>query len=431
MAHVAQVEALEEVQRLQHGVALRVGRALVDLVAAVVDVDRLGLEGLVAGQILLADDAAVGAHAGDQRLGHRPGVEAGRALRRDGPQRLGQVGVLDDVAHHQRLAVAEPDPGGRRELAELALAAVEPAGQVLGDRVALLGHFDGRRQHVGQGLGPVLLQRQRRPADRAGHRNRQPAVVGHAAVRVVVVDGRGLRRVAGAVDELHLLGLGQVDEREHVGAEAGHPGLDLALDRPGGDRRVDGVAAGLQHAHADLGGQRMAGGDHALGAHHRGPPAGLRLRGVGDERGERERQEEPTGHAGLLVVVGGSLRAVTTVGEHGESCQHCQTRSLARVGASGARPHYRWRPGGHRRYNRRHDRRRAARSAAHHRGARAHRRRVPGLRRNDPRPGVGSETRRRAVGPRRWRRPSPRPSGCWPSSGQVEMAIARMKSSLW
>ena len=29
------------------------------------------------------------------------------------------------------------------------------------------------------------------------------------------------------------------------------------------------------------------------------------------------------------------------------------------------------------------------------------------------------------------RRPSPRPSGCWRELGQVEMAIARMKSSLW
>ncbi len=300
MAHVAQVEALEEVQGLQHGVPLRIRRALVDLVAAVVDVDRLALERLVAGQIRLADDPAVGLHAGDERGGDRPGVEAGRALGGDSAQRLGQVRVLDDVAHHQWLAVAEPDLGGRRELAELGLAALEPAGQVLGDRIALLRHFDGRRQHLGQRLGAVFLQRQCGAADRARHGNREPAVVGHAAVRVVVVDGGGLGRVAGAVDELHFLGLGQVDQGEHVGAEAGHARLDLALDRPGGDGGVHGVAAGLEHAHAHFGGQRMAGRDHALRAHHRGPPTGLRLRRVDDERREGERQEQPTGHVHLL-----------------------------------------------------------------------------------------------------------------------------------
>ena len=83
--------------------------------------------------------------------------------------------------------------------------------------------------------------------------------------------------------------------------ETGHAGLDLSLDRPGGDGRVDGIAAGLEHAHADLGGQRMPGRDHALRAHHRGPPAGrLGLGRVDDERHEGERQEQPTCHVHLL-----------------------------------------------------------------------------------------------------------------------------------
>ncbi len=271
--HVAKVEAFEQVERVEHGEALRVGRALVDVVAPVVDRDRRGLERLHGGQVGFGDDAAVGGHAGHQRLGHRAGVEAGRPLGGDGAQRSGEVGVGHDVAHLQRRAVAEPDLGRRRKLAELLPAAVETASQALGDRISVLGHLDGRGQHLGHRLGAVLLQRQRRAAHRAGHGNREPAVGGHAAMAGVVVDGGGFGREAGAVDELHLLGLGQVDEGEHVRTQAGHAWLDLALDGPRRHRGIHGVAAGLEHAHAHFGRQRMPRRHHALRAHHRGAPA--------------------------------------------------------------------------------------------------------------------------------------------------------------
>src|SRR5205823_6489752 len=95
-----------------------------------------------------------------------------------------------------------------------------------------------------------------------------------------------------SVDEFHLAGFREVDQDEHVGAEARHSRLDLALHGPGRDRGVDRVAAGLEDPHAGFGGEWMSGRDHTVLRDNGGPPA-RSLRGrMGQDRqkyGDRSR----------------------------------------------------------------------------------------------------------------------------------------------
>ena len=186
--------------------------------------------------------------------------------------------------------------------------------------------------------------------------------------------------------------------------EAGHARLDLALNRPGGDGRVHGVAAGLQHPHADFGGQRMPGRHHALRAHHGGPPAGgLRVGNL--------RDDEPPGPARRVVDVSCHLlvenEARTSRPEGVESMEKLATpvKSATSPNVTVTGPVT---IGGH-------DRRGAGRGHAHHRRARAHRRGVPGLRRDDAGPGVGSEAGRRAGAGGAGADDRAKPSACSPT----------------
>ena len=63
------------------------------------------------------------------------------------------------------------------------------------------------------------------------------------------------------------VGVLPVDHDEAVAADAGHERLDHVQGGGGGQGGVDGVASLLQHADAGLGGQGVAGRDHAVKAH--------------------------------------------------------------------------------------------------------------------------------------------------------------------
>ena len=55
-------------------------------------------------------------------------------------------------------------------------------------------------------------------------------------------------------------------ERETIPADAGHMRLGDAQDRRSGDRRVDRIAAVLQHIEGGEGGERRGRRGHAVGA---------------------------------------------------------------------------------------------------------------------------------------------------------------------
>ena len=287
--HLFQIEAFENVQRLQHHEALRVRRALVHVNAAIARADRRVLEWLIRGQILGGDDAAARLEKRCGVPGKIAAIEHVRSLRRDLAQGSRQIAVHEHVAHRKRFPVPEPDLRRRRKLRQLVTAALQALGQRRRDREPLFRNLDGRREHLGQRSSAVLLHRQRGAADRAGHRDRQRTIFRDAALGLVEIDRRRPRREAGAVDELHLVRLRQIDEHEHVGAEAGHAGFDLALHRPRRHRGIDGVAAGLENPHARFGGERMAGGDHPVLRRDGRPPARLPL--CGEVNGTRQQGE--------------------------------------------------------------------------------------------------------------------------------------------
>ena len=286
--HLLQIEPLEDVQRFEHHEALRVGRTLVDVDAAVVDADRRVLDRPISGEIRLGDDSSVGLQKGRGVFRNVAAVKGIRILR-NRPKGPRHILINKDVAHAERLAVLEPDLRGRRILRELLLPARKTLRQRGGDWKSLLGNLDGGREDLGERLRAVLLDRVRSAADRAGHRDRQRTIFRDAALGLVEIDRRRPRREAGAVDELHLVRLRQIDEHEHVGAEAGHAGFDLALHRPRRHRGIDGVAAGLENPHARFGGERMAGGDHPVLRRDGRPPARLPL--CGEVNGTRQQGE--------------------------------------------------------------------------------------------------------------------------------------------
>ena len=64
---------------------------------------------------------------------------------------------------------------------------------------------------------------------------------------------------------MQLRGFCLVHDREQIAADAIRLRLDDAEHGVGGDRRVDGVAAALEHLHPGLGRERLGGGDNAVG----------------------------------------------------------------------------------------------------------------------------------------------------------------------
>ncbi len=73
---------------------------------------------------------------------------------------------------------------------------------------------------------------------------------------------------------MQLVVLGGVDDREHIAGQTHIHGLDQVEHGGGRHRRVHGVAAFLEDIQTGLGGQRLAGGDHAVAGHHFRPALG-------------------------------------------------------------------------------------------------------------------------------------------------------------
>ena len=116
MTHRRDVEALEDVQHLEGDDALRAGRHLVHVDAAVAGADGLDPVGGVVGQILRGEEAVARLHVGGDGLRDRAGVERVLAVARDEFQAAGQARVGEDLAHHRRRAVGQEGAGRGRIL---------------------------------------------------------------------------------------------------------------------------------------------------------------------------------------------------------------------------------------------------------------------------------------------------------------------------
>lgn len=278
---LGRVEAPEQAEGQQRSEPLTVRRTLPHPVSAVAGGDGLHPVGAVGGEVALGEDAAVlPDHGGDRRRDLAPVERVGAAL-----------GHPAQGARQGRIAEQLARPGGAAVDQQLATATVRSQLAIDrgppqarghgGDREALLGQLDGRRQHLGQRQPPV-------PGDgvlpaRAGARHRDRMGV-EGRPRIAEAHGPEPRQVearrcaAGSVEGAHLSGGRVVEEPEAVAADARAAGLGDAEGGGGRHRRVGGVAARGQHAQARGRGQRLAGGHHGAATDH-GRALGLEVRG--------------------------------------------------------------------------------------------------------------------------------------------------------
>ena len=276
MAERPEVHAVQQVQHLQQHGPLAPEAAGEDLVRAEARGERGADLHLEAGQVLERERPALGAvERGDAPRGLAPvdlvarGADAGRAATAGAPlglgharERLAELRLHENLAGPVRTPVAQEQRGGRR-----------PAAVLLGVRRHLVrrearhGEATARvlgrgRRDVGERHRAPALERGEPRGGRGGHDRAREARRDLAAVPLAEVrEARGarVRPDAGHLErrarprEVH-------EDRRHAG-HADHVGVHDAEREPGGDPRVDRVAAGGEHARGGLGGERVAGGD--------------------------------------------------------------------------------------------------------------------------------------------------------------------------
>ena len=228
VSHRLQVEALEDVQRHEHDDALRVGRALVDVEPRVAHLDGIRLLGLVAREVLVAQQPAlrlvvVGAHP------RQPApIEGVRALARDLFQRPRQILLHVQVAH------SEQPPARHQQLTrggvggDLLHRALVVPGNPEVERMPLAGGADRGRQHLFPWQAPVARMGQLEGAHRARDVGGQRPCVGDALVFLVELARRERGCVPGSINEEDAVLGGEIGDHEGVAPD---PGLVLLHDR--------------------------------------------------------------------------------------------------------------------------------------------------------------------------------------------------------
>ena len=245
--------------------------------AAPLALDRRAPDGLVAGEVGLADQALArpSAHLGDNQIGDRTLIEALGALFRDPVQRGGELRLAEDAVRGHAAEVAVEVGLGEGRAAFLAL--LDLAGR---DREALPRQADGRRQVARPGKLAEPPMRLGHAAHGARHARRQRAHQAgfddRLALGVQVHAGAGLGR--GGLTIVEEVGLA-VDIEGQEPATTQISGLRI------GHRQDEGrgftaastaVAAGLQHL---LRGQAVSG--RARPPHFRREAPAARLAAAG------------------------------------------------------------------------------------------------------------------------------------------------------
>ena len=284
------------------------GRQLVQTVPAERHRDRLDPFRAMVAEVLIGEKAAKLPDPGRDPPAQLAAVEDPDPLLGDEAEAGGQVGVPNPLPG-LRGALAVDQVGRSPALVFLDRPGVVGpiGGDHGGDRKPFLGERDRWRQRLGQGQRPEPGQEIVPGGEGAGHGDRFGALVRHGAVTLAHQRLAGGQRPRAAApvqaDEPFLAG--RPEEREGVAARAGHHRLHDVEDRGGGHRRVDRVAAPLQHREAGGGGERLTRGDGAVRRVDRraaGHGPGLRSLGLGrpntaQEHGTSQREEdEPPGN---------------------------------------------------------------------------------------------------------------------------------------
>ena len=236
--------------------------------------ERLDLERFVSAEVVERERTARCGHVRRDAPRGLAFVEVARPRFREASQRFRQA---SQRAAERRMRRLRDQRCAARQvgLAGLRIASEAPAHaegdlerRIPARRKAALGRLDGGRQRIGPGERAVALQRQSEAGDGARHRNGlrpdHVAVAFHArpdeqrvlrpllaAERIAGRVERG-RRGHGIVDADRAPLVGQMDQHDAAAADAAHPGLGRGEAERRDDRRVHGIAAGLQHRRALL-----------------------------------------------------------------------------------------------------------------------------------------------------------------------------------
>ena len=271
------VVALQNIQHLRDVHAGGGGRRRPeDLPAAIIGPDRRALDGLVGCQVLARDEAAMGLHVIDEDVAERTRIERGVAMLRNIGERLGIFRLHDALAGLQRRSLRQIDRRDRLVLQHHGRAVADAFMQVGRRRIAARGVLDRGLHDIGERHGAEPPQRFAPGLERTGHGDRLRAVqvfvadgiehvMRRARLRAIGVGPNRQRHGALAVDEA-VAAVTEPDMRHAAADDADHHRLDHGQREQGGDRGIDGVAAGGEHLGARGRGQRMIADHHAAAA---------------------------------------------------------------------------------------------------------------------------------------------------------------------
>ena len=280
---LGEVEAVEQRELLQAHRPRRPRQRLADGEAAVLELrDRLERRP-PAGQVVAGEEAALGRDEAVDLLGDEALVvraprlldlllaRAAARLFEDAAVRRRQRRVAEERADLGRRQVELARPG---PVAQQLLGAVDRRADPGDQREAVLRVADREREHVLEPPGAELLQQQQPAAERARDAGGEDARCrGRARGRA-----RGSARSSpppGATPwPQSAIGSPRSTGQRSAGTSPPGPfrcGSTTWSVKPGGDRRVEGVAAALEHRHARRGGEPVGRRDHAEGAAQLGP----------------------------------------------------------------------------------------------------------------------------------------------------------------
>ena len=136
------------------------------------------------------------------------------------------------------------------------------------ERVTVLRVPDGELEDVREPPGAEVPQEEKPAAEGAGNARGEHAGPRDELVTelVVALDGRGCGSDALAAEHERLTAIDVEEDRRHLAARPVQMRLDDLEHEPGRDRRIEGVAASLEHRHAGLRGEPVCRRDHPEGA---------------------------------------------------------------------------------------------------------------------------------------------------------------------
>ena len=331
-----QVKVLQHLEHLDEVGAAVVGRrGTGDPPVAVAAPARFLPPRFPAGEIVRRQHAAGGLHHFTDAAGELAPVEVVVPLFGEALQGVGGALLDEEPVRPRDRAVVEEDLAPFGSAADLLRLDEDLAPEEGVHLEALAGVGDGRRHQVLAGERTVAVVRGFEPAPPAGD--------GHAAPGGEVVDAvarqRRQRRVHAAVDIGGLAGGGVVEQLREAAGDRGHVRLDHGLGHRGGEGRVAGVPAALEHFDGFPGGERVGGDRHAalagrrllppeVGAVDEALPLGAVRRGRGGRR-RGERQGRGAGEA-----AGGVLQEAAS-GRVGGHCVFPSGRPFAQGRAAG------------------------------------------------------------------------------------------------